>query len=174
MSDPDGTTCPRCGAPLAADGPADLCPRCRPPGARGSGSEDWSYSLSSPGEAHHEWSLDSLFAAIGATGRQPADADAHPYIFAAATMALREQEAGRALTDADIHYYPGIALAIQKKLDPAVAEFAAALRLRPDFAEAHNELGNVLRDQGKREEAVPGFGIRGDRCDPLEITASAL
>ena len=72
-------------------------------------------------------------------------------------MALREQEAGRALSDADIHYYRGIALAAQKKLEQAVAEFAAALRLRPDFAEAHNDLGNALRDQGKREEAIAEF-----------------
>ena len=143
-------------------------PRCLLSDAR-AWSEDCSDSPSSPG-GHHELSLDSLIAAIGATGQQPADADAHRYIFAAATMALREQESGRALTDADIHYYRGIALAVQKKLEQAVAEFAAAIRLRPHYAEAHNELGNVLRDQGKREEAIAEFRaairIDPDRAEP--------
>jgi tetratricopeptide (TPR) repeat protein len=157
MSDPDGAKCPRCGASLSADGSADLCPRCLLSDARGALSEDRSDSPSSPGGAHHELSRDSLIAAIGATGQQPAVADAHPYILAAAMMALREQEAGRALSDADIHYYRGIALAAQKKLGQAVAEFATALRLRPDFAEAHNDLGNALRDQGKQEEAIAAY-----------------
>ena len=107
--------------------------------------------------AHHELSLDSLIAAIGATGQQPADTDAHHYILAAAMMALREQEAGRELSDADVHYYRGIALAAQKKLEQAVAEFATALRLRPDFAEAHNDFGNALRDQGKLEDAIAAY-----------------
>ena len=49
--------------------------------------------------AHHELSLDSLIADIGATGQQPADADAH--------------------------YSRGITLAVQGMLEEAIAEFRA-------------------------------------------------
>ena len=42
----------------------------------------------------------------------------------------------------------------QRKLDEAVACYRRALELKPDFAEAHNNLGNALNDQGKLDEAV--------------------
>ena len=41
------------------------------------------------------------------------------------------------------------------KQDPeAVACYRRALELKPDYAEAHNNLGNALKDQGKLDEAV--------------------
>ena len=42
----------------------------------------------------------------------------------------------------------------QGKLDEAVACYRRALELKPDFAEAHNNLGLALKDQGKLDEAV--------------------
>ena len=42
----------------------------------------------------------------------------------------------------------------QGKLDEAVACYRRALELKPDYAEAHNNLGNALKDQGKLDEAV--------------------
>ena len=45
----------------------------------------------------------------------------------------------------------------QGKLDEAVAEFRAAIRLQPDYAEAHYNLGNALAAQGKRDEAVAEY-----------------
>ena len=36
----------------------------------------------------------------------------------------------------------------------AVACYRRALELKPDYAEAHNNLGNALKDQGKLDEAV--------------------
>ena len=42
----------------------------------------------------------------------------------------------------------------QGNLDEAVACYRRALELKPDFAEAHNNLGNALKDQGKLDEAV--------------------
>jgi Flp pilus assembly protein TadD len=42
-------------------------------------------------------------------------------------------------------------------LDDAVAFCRRALALKPDFAEAHNNLGNALKDQGKLAEAVAGY-----------------
>ena len=40
------------------------------------------------------------------------------------------------------------------KLDEAVACYRRALELKPDFAEAHNNLGTALKNQGKLDEAV--------------------
>ena len=45
----------------------------------------------------------------------------------------------------------------QGKLDEAVAQYQQALALKPDFAEAHNNLGIALRDQGKLDEAVAQY-----------------
>ena len=42
----------------------------------------------------------------------------------------------------------------QGKLDEAVACYRRALELKPDYAEAHNNLGIALKDQGKLDEAV--------------------
>ena len=39
-------------------------------------------------------------------------------------------------------------------LDEAVACYRRALKLKPDYAEAHYNLGNALQDQGKLDEAV--------------------
>ena len=42
----------------------------------------------------------------------------------------------------------------QGKPDEAVACYRRALELKPDYAEAHNNLGNALKEQGKLDEAV--------------------
>ena len=42
----------------------------------------------------------------------------------------------------------------QGKLDEAVGCYRRALELKPDFAAAHNNLGNTLKEQGKLDEAV--------------------
>ena len=39
-------------------------------------------------------------------------------------------------------------------MDEAVAAFRTAIRLQPDDAAAHYNLGNALRGQGKVDEAV--------------------
>ena len=50
--------------------------------------------------------------------------------------------------DASGHYALGIALNSQGKRDDAIAEYREAIRLRPDYPEAHCNLGHVLRAQG--------------------------
>jgi serine/threonine protein kinase/tetratricopeptide (TPR) repeat protein len=52
------------------------------------------------------------------------------------------------------HYNLGLALAKQDKLsEAAAAQFREAIRLRPDFPQAHALLGLVLEGQGKHAEA---------------------
>jgi TolA-binding protein len=131
MSVPDGAKCSRCGASLPADGSADICPRCVLSDARGAWSEDRSDSPSSPGGAHHGLSLDSLIAANGATGQQPADAAAH--------------------------YNRGFDLAEWGKLEEAIAEFRAAIRINPDSADADFHLGKALQAQGAVHEAIAEY-----------------
>ncbi|PYR96224.1 MAG: serine/threonine protein kinase, partial [Acidobacteria bacterium] len=46
------------------------------------------------------------------------------------------------------------ALALQGKLDEAIAEHREALRINPQYAEAHNYLGNALLEQGNVDEAI--------------------
>ena len=38
-----------------------------------------------------------------------------------------------------------------------MGQYQEALRLKPDFAEAHNNLGNALRDQGQLAAAVAHY-----------------
>ena len=45
----------------------------------------------------------------------------------------------------------------QQKLDQAVRHFQQALRIHPNYAQAHNNLGIVLDDQGKADEAIEQY-----------------
>ena len=62
------------------------------------------------------------------------------------------------------HVNLGLALEAQGKLDEAVAEYREAIRLKPDDASAHFNLGNALK--------LPGEARRGDgrmpRGDPAQ------
>ena len=42
----------------------------------------------------------------------------------------------------------------QGKLDEAIADYREAIRLKPDYLEAHSNLGVALASQGKPEEAI--------------------
>ena len=62
--------------------------------------------------------------------------------------------------------------------DEAVAGFRAALKLKPDFPEAHNNLGIALGSQGKLDEAIEEFrralAIRKDFADAQKNLETAL
>ena len=47
-----------------------------------------------------------------------------------------------------------MALERQGKLEEAIAEYRTAIRIQPDFALAHNNLGSALDRKGKRDEAI--------------------
>jgi Flp pilus assembly protein TadD len=47
-----------------------------------------------------------------------------------------------------------MALAAQDELDQAIDHFRQAVRLQPEFAEAHESLAQALVQQGRKEDAV--------------------
>jgi len=59
--------------------------------------------------------------------------------------------------DARGHFNMGTALRDQGKLDEAIKHFKDAIRLFPNYADAHNYLGECLRDQGNMEDAVKSY-----------------
>ena len=59
-----------------------------------------------------------------------------------------------------------------------MAAFHKALELKPDYANAHNNLGNALKDQGKLEDAVAAFHkaleLKPDHAEAHSNLGSAL
>jgi tetratricopeptide (TPR) repeat protein len=51
----------------------------------------------------------------------------------------------------------GNALKEQGKLDEAIEAYNKALSIKPDYAEAYNNMGNALKEQGKLEEAIEAY-----------------
>ena len=51
----------------------------------------------------------------------------------------------------------GNALKEQSKLEEAIEAFNKALSIKPNYAEAYNNMGNILQEQGKLEEAIEAF-----------------
>ena len=72
----------------------------------------------------------------------------------------------------------GPPLVRQGKMDQAVAHYAEALRLKPDFAEAHNNLGLALAAQGKMDQAVAQYTealrLNPNYADPYNNLGNAL
>ncbi|HET6246366.1 MAG TPA: tetratricopeptide repeat protein [Tepidisphaeraceae bacterium] len=51
----------------------------------------------------------------------------------------------------------GLVLASTGKMGPAIAAYRRAVALRPEFAEAHNNLANALRQTGRLSEAIQAY-----------------
>ena len=47
----------------------------------------------------------------------------------------------------------------QGKKDEAISHYKIAIKLKPDYAEGHNNLGNALFTVGKTEEAISHYKI---------------
>jgi tetratricopeptide (TPR) repeat protein len=54
----------------------------------------------------------------------------------------------------------------QEKLEEAIAEFRAVIRLDPEDASGHFGLGGALRKQGQRDEAIEEFRKARDNARP--------
>src|SRR6266704_441221 len=54
-------------------------------------------------------------------------------------------------------YSRGLVLAQQGKLTEAMEHYQTALRLNPDYADAHNNVGAVLAEQGRLAEAIEHY-----------------
>lgn len=156
MTDAERVTCPRCGAPLSADVPVDLCPRCLLADPQGDKTEIPPVSPSSPGRARRKLTLASAVSAsaaillgalwFGNRPEQPADAKAE---------ALLER---------------GAKLHRQGKLEEAIAAYREAIRIKPDLAEAYGGVGAVLQAQGKMEEASAEYRT-AIRLMPADVEA---
>ena len=46
------------------------------------------------------------------------------------------------------------------RIDEAIAEYQAAIRLRPEYARPHTGLGNIYFDSGQYDKALTEFGAR--------------
>jgi len=64
------------------------------------------------------------------------------------TVALSQEALRLAPNDPEAYYSLAVALAKQQRVDEAVLCFRQALRVKPDFADAHKQLGDVLRRGG--------------------------
>ncbi len=94
-----------------------------------------------PGDAHAEYSMYSILDRLGRKEE-----------------ALRHFRAGlRANGDASRANSVGMDFAGSGKIEEAAACFEEAVRLRPDYADAHYNLADALGRLGKRDEAIPHF-----------------
>jgi Flp pilus assembly protein TadD len=70
--------------------------------------------------------------------------------------------------DADLRNHLGMILALDGRLNEAEAQLQEAVRLKPDFREAHVRLGNVLTSLGRADEAKTQYalGMLATQTDP--------
>ena len=51
----------------------------------------------------------------------------------------------------------GVTLQEQGKLDEAIEAYKKAISIKPDYAEAYNNMGIALKEQGKLDEAIEAY-----------------
>ena len=57
----------------------------------------------------------------------------------------------------DLWNFLGVLYRLVNRLDEAKAAYRKAISLAPEFADTHNNLANVLREQGELEAAVASY-----------------
>ena len=64
------------------------------------------------------------------------------------------------------------------QLEDAILAFKKALAIKPDYAEAYNNIGNALKDQGKMDKAIEAYkkalSLRPDYAEALNNIGNAL
>ena len=59
---------------------------------------------------------------------------------------------------AEVYYnIIGALIKEQGKLEDAINAYKKAISLKPDYADANNNMGNTLQDQGKPDEAIEAY-----------------
>ena len=116
----------------------------------------------------------SLAAAIASASGvlAPAAARSEP-----SSPAVEERRQSPAVADADSEYNRGVRARVARDWTEAVGAFHQALALRSDFADAWNELGYALRNQGRYPESLDAYHealrLRPDFPEALEYLGEA-
>jgi len=56
-----------------------------------------------------------------------------------------------------LHNISGASNAALKRFDAAIDSYQQALRIKPDYAEVHNNMGSVMKDKGDLEQAIESY-----------------
>ena len=78
-----------------------------------------------------------------------------------------QPNAPSSVSGADLHFNLSIALANINRLDEAEASCKQAIRLNPNFFEAHGNLGTILQRQGKLDAAIASYQV-GLKINPQD------
>jgi tetratricopeptide (TPR) repeat protein len=91
--------------------------------------------------------------------------------------AVQERRQPPTVPTADTEYDRGVRARLVSDWGAAVNAFRGAIRLRPDFADAWNELGFALRQQGRYGEALDAYHealrLRPNFAEALEYLGEA-
>ena len=142
MADAERTCCPRCGGSLPSGDPPGPCPHCGIIETPREQTKMPPVSLSFPGAVSPKAMLAFVGAAIVAT------------LFGGLWLAGRRE---RQRADLLARVARGAELYRLGKLDEAIAVDREAIEIKPDLAEAHNNLGIALGVKGRPAEAVAEF-----------------
>jgi len=132
MDDEERATCPGCGAPISSDDPAGLCPRCELADSQWYLGDDATASPSSPPAKCRKrrptlvWALIAICAVLIA-----GVSFANRLGWLPATASARHNRRNSVIR--------------QRELNEAIAKYRAEIRLKPDDADAHYNLGVALR-----------------------------
>ena len=150
---------------------------------------DYAEAHSNLGSAlNDQGKLDEAIAAFRqAIGIKPDYAEAHSNLGNALQGPGQARRGGRRISPGDrpqaglmprLIPTSALALADQGKLDEAIAAYRQAIDIKPDYAEAHSNLGIALADQGKLDEAIAAYrraiGIKPDLAEAHSNLGSAL
>ena len=141
MADADRATCPRCGAILPANDRSGRCARCHLSPVLRDKTDIPPVSPPSPGGTRRKVTL-TVISAVATIG-----------VMLLVGLWLGNGQ-GQSPAGAERFFDRGIDLQRDGKLEDAIAAFREAIRIKPDFADAHFALGVGLRRQGELDEAI--------------------
>jgi two-component system cell cycle sensor histidine kinase/response regulator CckA len=68
-------------------------------------------------------------------------------------------------TDYSVHYKAGCVAYARGNVKEAIKSFESALELKPNYADAHSNLGVILEETGDLEAALEKFKKKSDKID---------